>query len=57
LDFLNKIFEDAWITNAGVVKEVGQAIENYRYRINRQTFDIPIIGITSEYSFTLTIFN
>jgi len=45
------LFEDVWIItdgqNEGVAKEVGHAIENCRYTFERQTFDIPIIGLTS----------
>jgi hypothetical protein len=44
-------FLDAWIitagTNAGVVKEVGQAINKYRYKNQIDGVDIPCIGIAS----------
>ncbi|CAF1201233.1 unnamed protein product [Rotaria sordida] len=42
---------NAWIittgTNAGVVQEVGEALNNYRYIGNKQGLDIPCIGIAS----------
>ncbi|CAF1384238.1 unnamed protein product [Rotaria sp. Silwood1] len=42
---------NAWIittgTNAGVVQEVGEALNNYRYICNKQGLDIPCIGIGS----------
>ena len=42
---------DAWLitagTNAGVVKEVGEALSNYRYKNHKQGFDVPCIGIGS----------
>ncbi|CAF0772753.1 unnamed protein product [Adineta ricciae] len=40
---------DAWIitagTNAGVVKGVGEALNNYRYKNRRNGLDVPCIGI------------
>ncbi len=42
---------DAWIitagTNAGVVKEVGEALNKYRYKNQVDGLDIPCIGIAS----------
>ena len=42
---------DAWIitagTDAGVVREVGQAINKYRYKSQKDGVDIPCIGIAS----------
>ncbi|CAF1599127.1 unnamed protein product [Adineta ricciae] len=42
---------NAWLitagTNAGVVKEVGQALNNYRYKNQKHGLDIPCIGIGS----------
>ena len=42
---------DAWIitagTNAGVVKEVGDALNKYRYKNQTDGLDIPCIGIGS----------
>jgi hypothetical protein len=42
-------FTDAWLitagTNAGVVKEVGEAINIYRYKSHKQGLDVPCIGI------------
>ena len=42
-------FTDAWLitagTNAGVVKEVGEALNNYRYKNHKHALDIPCIGI------------
>lgn len=42
---------DAWLitagTNAGVVKEVGQALSNYRYKNRKHGLDVPCIGIAS----------
>ena len=42
---------DAWVitagTNAGVVKEVGQALNNYRYKNPKHGLDISCIGIGS----------
>jgi hypothetical protein len=44
-------FTDAWLitagTNAGVVKEVGEAVTKYRYKSHRQGLDVPCIGICS----------
>lgn len=44
-------FIDAWLitagTNAGVVKEVGEAINTYRYKHQKHGLDIPCIGICS----------
>lgn len=34
-------------TNAGVVKEVGEALSNYRYKNRKHGFDVPCIGIGS----------
>ncbi len=51
--FVNKKknFIDAWIitqgTNAGVVKEVGEALNKYRYTNQKDGLDIPCIGIAS----------
>lgn len=37
-------------TNAGVVKEVGEALNNYRYKSRKHGLDVPCIGIcTWEY--------
>ena len=40
---------DAWLitagTNAGVVKEVGEALNNYRYKNRKNGLDVPCIGI------------
>jgi len=52
LVFINKNnFIDAWIitqgTNAGVVKEVGEALNKYRYTNQKDGLDIPCIGIAS----------
>jgi hypothetical protein len=45
------LFIDAWMittgTNAGVVKEVGEALNKYRYRNQKDGLDIPCIGIAS----------
>ncbi|CAF0797093.1 unnamed protein product [Didymodactylos carnosus] len=42
---------NAWIitagTNAGVVKEVGEALNNYRYKNRKQGLNVPCIGICS----------
>ncbi len=42
---------DAWLitagTNAGVVKEVGEALSNYRYKNKKHGLDVPCIGIAS----------
>lgn len=42
---------DAWLitagTNAGVVKEVGEALNNYRYKNRKHGVDVPCIGIGS----------
>ncbi|UJR27965.1 hypothetical protein I4U23_009223 [Adineta vaga] len=42
---------NAWLitagTNAGVVKEVGEALNNYRYKNQKHGLDIPCIGIGS----------
>ena len=42
---------DAWLitagTNAGVVKEVGEALNNYRYKNEKHGLDVPCIGIGS----------
>jgi hypothetical protein len=44
-------FKDAWLitagTNTGVVKEVGEALSNYRYKNQRHGLDVPCIGIGS----------
>ena len=51
--YLNKIdfYIDAWIitagTNAGVVKEVGEALNKYRYKSDIDGVDIVCIGIGS----------
>ncbi|CAF1637673.1 unnamed protein product, partial [Adineta ricciae] len=41
----------AWLitagTNAGVVKEVGEALNNYRYKNEKHGLDVPCIGIGS----------
>lgn len=34
-------------TNAGVIKEVGEALRTYRYKSRKQMLDIPCIGIAS----------
>lgn len=43
--------QDAWLitagTNAGVMKEVGQALNNYRYKHLQHGLEIPCIGIAS----------
>jgi hypothetical protein len=46
---------DAWLitsgTNVGVVKEVGEALNNYRYKTRKHGLDVPCIGIcTWEYT-------
>ncbi|CAF3943375.1 unnamed protein product [Rotaria sordida] len=45
------ITTNAWLitagTNAGVVKEVGEALNNYRYKNRKHILDIPCIGIGS----------
>ena len=42
---------DAWLitagTNAGVIKEVGQALNTYRYKTRAHGLEIPCIGIAS----------
>ncbi|CAF1166712.1 unnamed protein product [Adineta ricciae] len=42
---------NAWLitagTNAGVVKEVGEALNNYRYKNEKHGLDVPCIGIGS----------
>jgi hypothetical protein len=42
---------DAWLitagTNAGVIKEVGKALNNYRYKNRKHALDVPCIGIGS----------
>jgi hypothetical protein len=48
-------FTDAWLitdgTNACVVKEVGEALNNYRYKSRKHGLDVPCIGIcTWEYT-------
>ncbi|CAF1045650.1 unnamed protein product, partial [Didymodactylos carnosus] len=47
---------DAWIitsgTNSGVMKEVGDAVDNYRYEITKRLKSIACIGITSWYFIT-----
>jgi hypothetical protein len=48
-------FIDAWLitsgTNVGVVKEVGEALNNYRYKNHKHGLDVPCIGIcTWEYT-------
>lgn len=44
-------FLDAWLitagTNAGVIKEVGNALNNYRYKNRKHALDVPCIGIGS----------
>jgi hypothetical protein len=44
-------FTDAWLitggTNAGVVKEVGEALNHYRYTNRKHGLDVPCIGICS----------
>jgi hypothetical protein len=34
-------------TNAGVIKEVGKALNNYRYKNRKHALDVPCIGIGS----------
>ncbi|CAF3362365.1 unnamed protein product [Rotaria sp. Silwood1] len=45
------ITTNAWLitagTNAGVVKEVGEALNNYRYKNRKHGLNIPTIGIAS----------
>jgi hypothetical protein len=40
---------DAWLitagTNTGVVREVGEALNNYRYKNRKHGLDVPCIGI------------
>lgn len=40
---------DAWLitsgTNTGIVKEVGQALNNYRYKSHKHGLEVPCIGI------------
>ncbi len=48
-------FIDAWLitggTNVGVVKVVGEALNNYRYKNHKHGLDVPCIGIcTWEYT-------
>lgn len=42
-------FKDAWLitagTNTGVVKEVGEALNKYRYKNYKHVLDVPCIGI------------
>lgn len=42
---------DAWLitagTNAGVIKEIGEALRIYRYKNRKHELDIPCIGIAS----------
>ncbi|CAF1005183.1 unnamed protein product [Adineta steineri] len=42
---------NAWLitagTNAGVIKEVGKALDNYRYKNRKHALDVPCIGIGS----------
>ena len=42
---------DAWLitagTNTGVVKEVGEALNNFRYKNEKHALDVPCIGIGS----------
>ncbi len=42
---------EAWLitagTNAGVIKEVGKALNNYRYKNRKHALDVPCIGIGS----------
>ncbi len=49
--YKKQYFLDAWIitqgTNAGVVKEVGEALNKYRYTNQKDGLDIPCIGIAS----------
>lgn len=44
------MFEDAWIITSGTTddlgEEVGEAFDNYQYRIDRQGFDILIVEMT-----------
>lgn len=51
LVYFKKSFIDAWImtqgTNTGVVKEVGEALNKYRYTNQKDGLDIPCIGIAS----------
>jgi hypothetical protein len=47
-------FTDAWLItagiNAGVVKEVGEALDNNRYKNSKHVLDVPCIGLcTWEY--------
>ncbi len=49
------LFVDAWLitagTNVGVVKAVGEALNNYRYKTHKHGLDVPCIGIcTWEYT-------
>lgn len=43
--------EDAWLItsgmNSGVIKEVGEALNNYRYKKFKNGLEIPCIGIAS----------
>lgn len=53
--FIMYFFIDAWLitagTNVGVVKEVGEALNNYRYKSRKHGLDVPCIGIcTWEYT-------
>jgi transient receptor potential cation channel subfamily M protein 2 len=49
--FFLSIIIDAWLitagTNAGVIKEVGKALNNYRYKNRKHALDVPCIGIGS----------
>jgi hypothetical protein len=51
LDVSSCYLADAWLitgaTNAGVVREVGQALNNYRYRNAKHGLDVPCIGIAN----------
>ncbi|CAF1433846.1 unnamed protein product, partial [Adineta ricciae] len=42
---------NAWLitagTNAGVIREVGKALHNYRYKNRKHALDVPCIGIGS----------
>ena len=52
---ISLFFVDAWLitagTNVGVVKLVGEALNNYRYKNHKNGLDVPCIGIcTWEYT-------
>ena len=51
VEFGELFYLDAWVitagTNEGVVKVVGEALKNYRYKSRKHSLDVPCIGIGS----------